>query len=96
MYYELLQELTLKMNELDCPLIEESHRYAVIPSVSVLHSISILHECGTSCTLQTSLKTCMEREDIAITSRYMIKHDKNYKFYCINSYCMNYLDVELL
>ena len=44
------------MNELDCPLIEESHRYEVIPSVSVLHSISILHECGTSCTLQTSLK----------------------------------------
>ena len=75
--------------------IEESHRYEVIPSVSVLHSISILHECG-SCTLQTSLKTCMEREDITITSRYMIKHDKKKKFYCINSYCINYLDVELL
>ena len=51
------------MNELDCPLIEESHRYEVIPSVSVLHSISILQKIlqlhKTSLRANNSNTTCL-------------------------------------
>ena len=76
-------------NELDCPLLEESHRCEVVPSISILDSVSLIHECGDSCEMQKNMAACMERENVTVCNRKTIKHDQKNKFYCFNIYCMH-------
>ena len=76
-------------NELDCPLLELSHRCEVIASTCILGSVSVVHECGSSCTIKTAARACIERELVTITSRKILEHDKQNSFYCFNIYCMH-------
>lgn len=76
-------------NEMDCPLIEESHRFAILPSQSILGSISIVHECGSSCIIQQTTQRKIEREDVILQVHH-VNHDFKNKMYCINIFCINY------
>lgn len=73
-------------NELDCQLIEETHRHEVISSMTILGSISIVHQCGSSCTVTHTQTIPVEREQVLLQSTQGVKHDRNNKMYCINSY----------
>ena len=76
-------------NELDCPLLELSHRCEVITSTSILGCVSVLHECGSSCKIKTTARACIEREFVTVKSRKILEHDKRNNFYCFNIYCMH-------
>ena len=75
-------------NEMDCPLVENTHRFEVVSSVCIIRSISILHACGSSCTFVHNQKTTIEREEVTVKNFRTIKHDQNNNMYFINIYCM--------
>ena len=78
------------INELDCPYIEQSDRYEVVPSTFILGSVSLIHTCGSSCTFTYNQKTTIEREEVAVKHFRTVKHDYSNNIYFINLYCMNY------
>lgn len=80
---ELTEEPIL--NELDCPLIEETHRFEVTPSESIKGTISLVHQCGISCSVTDRTTITVEREKATI-STYSVQHDWHNKMYCINIY----------
>ena len=75
------------MNEMECPLLEESHRFSVIPSVDVLGTISLIHECDSSCMTTKSSVLKIERETV-ITKNNYFKHNYAKRFYSFNVYCI--------
>ena len=78
------------VNEMDCPLLQATDRFYVVPSVNVIGSISIIHECSNSCGVQQSRKALVERETITILGGTTFKHDVMNKFYSVNTYCINF------
>lgn len=77
------------LNEFDCPLLEETGRYDVIPSVGVLGCVSVIHECGNSCEFTQLKNVTVERESISVRKK-GFKHDDSNCMYSLNIYCMNY------
>ena len=77
-------------NEMDCPLLEESFRFMILPSHHILGSISVVHQCDTSCTVHNTTQSSIEREDVTLPVQH-INHDfKNNTMYCVNVFCINY------
>ena len=76
------------MNEMECPLIEESYRFELLPSTRVLGPVSVVHECNSSCSTVTCSQATMERETVD-TNYKKYKHDYTNKFYSINIYSMS-------
>ena len=50
-------------NELDCPLLELSEHYKIIPSSAAIAPVSILHECDDDCKFVAGTKRTVEREE---------------------------------
>ena len=73
------------VNEMDCPLLQATDRFYVVPSVNVIGSITIIHECSNSCGVQQSRKALVERETITILGGTTFKHDVMSKFYSVNT-----------
>ena len=57
-------------NEFDCPLLEKKERYIAIPTIDVVQSVSILHECTPTCTFsrKTHSTSIVERENIELNT----------------------------
>ena len=76
-------------NEFDCPLLSMTNTLYCIPSKSVNHAVSVVHECTNSCTLVTSsVSRIIEHEHIE-SSLIIFKHDFCNKMYCLNVYCID-------
>ena len=43
------------LNDLDCPIVMTTKRYEVIPSVHILGSISLIHQCESSCVMSSQM-----------------------------------------
>lgn len=86
----------LVVNEMDCPLLQATYRFEVIPSINIMGSISVLHECTSSCTIKQLDTTMIERERVTIEGRRTLCHDKTNEYYSINIYCINYYSVQSL
>lgn len=80
------------MNDMECPLLDESHRFELIPSAGVLGPVSVIHECGSSCRLITQSQSKIEREAV-ITDYKQYKHDFTNTLYSINIYSMSYYSI---
>ena len=78
------------LNEMDCPLVQATQRFRVVPSTAVMGSISLIHECNTSCRVQPQRIAMIERERTAVTGGKTFAHDRKNTFYSINTYCINY------
>ena len=75
------------INHIDCPLIEQTERYELLPSTNIHGPISIVHACGNSCVISNN-EVNIEREAVVVTS-FKTKHDFKNTLYVINIYCMN-------
>lgn len=82
------------VNEMDCPLLQATDRFDVVPSVDVMGSVSIIHECNNSCSVQQSRTARIERETVTILGGESFRHDLTNKFYSVNTYCINYYSIQ--
>ena len=60
---EAFQEATVNsgtplLNEQDCPLLFALDNLIVIPATDVINTVSIVHQCSTSCKLVAASRTC--------------------------------------
>ena len=76
-------------NEFDCPLLEKKERYIAIPTIDVVQSVSILHECTPTCTFsrKTHSTSIVERENIELNTL-TFNHDSKNVYYSLNIYCI--------
>lgn len=78
------------LNEFDCPLLELTHKLAVVPSTAILTVASIVHECTPTCQyIYSNISKRIEMEDIQCKKLVYI-HDKQNTLYSLNIYCMQY------
>ena len=80
-------------NEFDCPLLTMTDLFRCIPSHSISHSVSVMHECSSSCTYtHINTTTTVERE--SVDSRHLVfQHDFGSNLYALNVYCMHFSDI---
>ena len=81
-------------NEYECPILTLTDLVYCIPSNSIYHSVSVIHECSHTCTFNnTSLASRrMEHENVHLSrSQLLYNHDLSNKLYCYNIYCMSLL-----
>ena len=78
------------VNEVDCPILIKLNTLIVIPSTSVVCSISVVHQCTDSCNsiLSVPRTSTVEREDVELCGM-TFKHDYNNSMYCLNIFCMH-------
>lgn len=72
------------LNEYDCPLLTITNLVLLL----IHHSVSVVHECTTSCTItQSSVPARLEHENVQVSG---VLHEHNFcnKLYCHNIYCM--------
>ncbi len=75
-------------NEYDCPILTVSDLVHCIPSTSVCHSVSVIHQCTCTCNFITNVvPRRIEHENIH-SSQLFYQHDLSNKLYCYNVYCM--------
>ena len=79
-------------NEKECLLLFRTKALAVIPATSICTAVSIVHECGQSCSFQQGQKSwTAERESITRSGLQLI-HDNSNTLFCVNIYCMKCLN----
>lgn len=77
-------------NEMDCPLLQGTDHVTIVPSIEVKTSISVVHECTSTCGEVMGRETQLEREHTVLNVK-TIRHDSiNNNVYCLNLYCTNY------
>ena len=77
------------LNEYDCPLMTRTSIVRFIPSVQVVRSVSVVHQCDRGCkTADTSTTTTVERQQVSVRKT-IFQHDWNNDLYCLNVYCMH-------
>ena len=77
------------LNNIDCPLLHLCNTAKAVLSTTVRRAVSVVHECGPTCTFQrTSVLRNAEREHIA-TQTLTFSHDYGNPMFCLNIYCMN-------
>lgn len=77
------------INEFNCPLLTATTIIMRIASLAVISSISVAHECSTSCTFQQVHNVFpVERENVDIEGLQYV-HDWNNNLFCLNVHCMN-------
>ena len=75
-------------NDYDCPILSLTNLVYCISSEHILQSVSIIHECTTTCVFVTkSVSKRVEHEDVN-TSSLAYDHDWSNKLFCHNVYCM--------
>ena len=77
------------LNEQNCPLLFLLKVLKVVPSQSIMSTVSIIHQCGDSCKFcdATTYSRKVEREDIEVDGL-VLKHDWTNTMFCLNVYCM--------
>ena len=78
------------VNDMDCPYILSTHCFEVVPSANILGSISLIHECMSSCSVVPIRTASIEREQVLISGVKSVRHDLTNDLYILNLYCMNY------
>ena len=78
------------INEFDCPLLELTEKFEVVPSVDVLKSVSVIHACSGTCISTPKKRTLLEREEVEVKTLKTIKHDYTNNMFFLNLYCINY------
>ena len=75
-------------NEMDCPLLEFSENYGIIPSSVTIAPVSIVHKCDAECKFITGKKQTVEREEFV--NKRLLNYVHNYRnfYFCLNIYCM--------
>ena len=77
---------TIIRNELDCPLVERDNHIISLPPQSILRSVSIVHECLSTCVFREMEKIqTVERECVKL----IFEHDWSNPHYCWNKYCIS-------
>lgn len=78
------------VNELDCPSLMLTHTVFTAKSSCILKSVSVIHECGTTCKFTSAqFPRVIEREQLHLSARLEFIHDcRNYAYY-LNVFCMN-------
>ena len=77
------------LNEFDCPLLSMTNLCYCIPSASICHSVSVVHECTHTCTFTSILVSKqVEHESVELVQKYY-QHDWSNNMYCHNIFCMN-------
>ena len=74
-------------NEMDCPLYQSLGIPSVIPSVWILQSVCVVHECTNMCKEVQGTAVKAEHEQTMLQNTYHIKHDYKNELYCLNLYC---------
>ncbi len=78
-------------NEYDCPILTMTATVQEVPVSNVLRAVSVVHQCGESCTFENmACTTRTEREQVSCNKLTYI-HDFNNNMYCLNVYCMVWL-----
>ena len=78
------------LNDYDCPLLTLTSNIVTIPSCKVEASVSIIHQCTSSCTFVLSpVGQIVERENVSNAGSLTYKHDGTNTLYCLNVYCMH-------
>lgn len=76
-------------NEYDCPILSLSNLFCCVPSTSINHSVSVVHECSSSCVFRRiSTTTTVEREKVQACKLCFV-HDFSNSMYALNVYCMH-------
>ena len=91
---QLLQPMdvlgTQVSNEFDCPLLSLTDVFRCVPSKCICHSVSVLHECSSSCCIKTTNRSTVIERELVQMSQLVFEHDfKTSTIYCFNVYCMN-------
>ena len=69
-------------NEMDCPLYQSLGIPSVIPSVWILQSVCVVHECTNTCKEVQGTAVKAEHEQTMLQNTYHIKHDYKNELYC--------------
>jgi len=77
------------LNDMDCPLLQCTSNFYVVPSIGVQASISVVHECLGTCIQSRGKRVMTEREE-TLTNMNYIKHDYTNDIYSLNLYCSSY------
>ncbi len=80
------------VNEFDCPQLELSDVFFTVPSSTILKSVSIIHECQSTCKFSfKAAKSTIERETV-ISNTIKLEYEHDYcanRFYYMNIYCIH-------
>ena len=52
-------------NEMDCPLLELTDEYKIIPSSAAIAALSVVHECDSECKYVAGTTQTVERTSVA-------------------------------
>ena len=75
------------VNEFHCPLLKLTNDLYVIPVLSVIKPVSIVHSCTNSCKLVDNVTPVhIEREPVAC-SKLVFLHDVCNSTFCYNIFC---------
>ena len=75
-------------NEMDCPLLELTEDYRIIPSSAAIAPVSVVHECDDECKFIAGTKQTVEREQIINKGLLSYVHNYCNFYFCLNVYCM--------
>jgi hypothetical protein len=85
----MLRDDEQRKNDFECPLLSRSKILRVVPSTGIMRSISLVHECGTSCgLLEMRTNRTVERQGVTLNSK-LLSHDWKNTTYCFNVYCVS-------
>ena len=76
------------LNTFECPLLSLSSNIGMVSASNIRQAVSVVHECGTSCTFKNVIKTRnVEREQVD-QQKLTFVHDYSNLMFCLNVYCM--------
>ena len=77
------------VNEYDCPFLSMTNLLYCVPSHTVNHAVSVVHECTHTCSfVNCSASKRVEHEDVQLPYSSFV-HDWSNKMYCLNVYCID-------
>ena len=76
------------LNELECPLLTLTDIVYCIPSGSISHSVSVVHECSNTCVFLSSMASRRLEHETVSSSQLCYHHDWSNNMYSLNVFCM--------
>ena len=76
-------------NDYDCPLLSLTTVFHCVPSHCVSHSVSVVHECSSTCTFRTIESTIIVEREYVSSQKLVFVHDISNSLYALNVYCMH-------
>ena len=85
----LMVGTTPQLNQFDCPLLTLTNILRVLPSVNNFCSVSVVHQCSTTCILkEKAVDTRLERHRVTQNTFFLL-HDWSNTVYCYNLFCIS-------